>query len=101
MNRLNRFYVVIVKNLQLHLILFKNPFHLLFKLPKIYEFVVIVISFIVHSVLTRFNNLNNISFEDRATKLIAKIRQRVIIVRDANRIHHFLPNGTCSCQDHF
>jgi hypothetical protein len=38
---------------------------------------------------------------DRATKLIAKIRQCTIIVRDANRIHHFYPNGQCSCQDHF
>jgi hypothetical protein len=38
---------------------------------------------------------------DRATKLIAKIRQIKIIVRDANRIHHFYANGQCSCQDHF
>ncbi|CAF3517232.1 unnamed protein product [Rotaria socialis] len=37
----------------------------------------------------------------RATKLIAKIRQCEIIVRDANRIHHFHTNGQCSCQDHF
>ncbi|CAF3973435.1 unnamed protein product [Rotaria sp. Silwood1] len=36
-----------------------------------------------------------------ATKLIAKIRQRDIIVRDANRIHHFYSSGQCSCQDHF
>ncbi|CAF2125530.1 unnamed protein product [Rotaria magnacalcarata] len=36
-----------------------------------------------------------------ATKLIAKIRQRDIIVRDAHRIHHFHSNGKCSCQDHF
>ncbi|CAF3185331.1 unnamed protein product [Rotaria socialis] len=35
------------------------------------------------------------------TKLIAKFYQRNIIVRDANRIHHFYPNGQCSCQDHF
>ncbi|CAF1955902.1 unnamed protein product [Rotaria magnacalcarata] len=35
------------------------------------------------------------------TKLVAKIRQCDIIVRDANRIHHFYPNGQCSCQDHF
>lgn len=40
-------------------------------------------------------------FIDRATKMIAKIRQCEIIVRDANRIHHFSPNGQCSCQDHF
>ncbi|CAF1562052.1 unnamed protein product [Rotaria magnacalcarata] len=37
----------------------------------------------------------------RATKLIAKIRQCEIIVRDANRIHHFYTSGQCSCQDHF
>ncbi|CAF1333189.1 unnamed protein product [Rotaria sp. Silwood1] len=36
-----------------------------------------------------------------ARKLIAKIRQRHIIVRDANRIHHFYSSGQCSCQDHF
>ncbi|CAF2853700.1 unnamed protein product [Rotaria sp. Silwood2] len=35
------------------------------------------------------------------TKLIAQIHQCLIIVRDANRIHHFYPNGKCSCQDHF
>ncbi|CAF4026810.1 unnamed protein product [Rotaria sordida] len=35
------------------------------------------------------------------TKLTAKIRQVDIIVRDANRIHHFNKNGQCSCQDHF
>lgn len=38
---------------------------------------------------------------DEATKRIAKIRQREIIVRDSNRIHHFYKNGQCSCQDHF
>ncbi|CAF4226156.1 unnamed protein product, partial [Adineta steineri] len=37
----------------------------------------------------------------RATKMIAKIRQCTIIVRDANRIHHFHTNGQCSCQDYF
>ncbi|CAF4285248.1 unnamed protein product, partial [Rotaria sordida] len=35
------------------------------------------------------------------TKLMAKARQRDIIIRDANRIHHFHKNGQCSCQDHF
>ncbi|CAF1629199.1 unnamed protein product [Adineta ricciae] len=34
------------------------------------------------------------------TKLISKLRQCEIIIRDANRIHHF-SNGECSCQDHF
>ena len=38
---------------------------------------------------------------DQTMKLIAKIRQCDIKIRDANRIHHFTPNGTCSCQDHF
>ena len=40
-------------------------------------------------------------FKDRATKLIAQIRQCEIIVRDANRIHHFYTNGQCSCNDYF
>ncbi|CAF1219763.1 unnamed protein product [Adineta ricciae] len=35
-----------------------------------------------------------------ATKLITKMRRCEIIIRDANRIHHF-SNGECSCQDHF
>ena len=38
---------------------------------------------------------------DRATKLIAAIRQCEISVRDANRIHHFGKNGKCSCSDYF
>ncbi|CAM4958738.1 unnamed protein product [Rotaria socialis] len=37
----------------------------------------------------------------RATKLIAAIRQCEIVVRDANRIHHFYTNGKCSCNDYF
>ncbi|CAF3656312.1 unnamed protein product [Rotaria sp. Silwood1] len=37
----------------------------------------------------------------QVTKLIAAIRQCEIIVRDANRIHHFYTNGQCSCQDYF
>ncbi|CAF0885705.1 unnamed protein product [Adineta ricciae] len=37
----------------------------------------------------------------RATKLIAAIRKCEIIVRDANRIHHFYTNGQCSCNDYF
>ena len=48
-----------------------------------------------------FDVIINFVSIDRATKLIAKIRQCEIIVRDANRIHHFYPNGQCSCQDHF
>eukprot|EP01018_Ginkgo_biloba_P015183 Gb_08062 [translate_table: standard] len=35
-----------------------------------------------------------------ATKLIAKIVNREIIVRDANRFHHF-KNGLCSCGDYW
>ena len=38
---------------------------------------------------------------DAATKLIARIRQCEIIVRDANRIHHFNTEGQCSCGDYF
>ncbi|CAF0915089.1 unnamed protein product [Adineta ricciae] len=37
----------------------------------------------------------------QTTKLFARIRNCTIIVRDANRIHHFYPNGQCSCQDYF
>ncbi|CAF1573374.1 unnamed protein product [Adineta steineri] len=47
------------------------------------------------------NNLRVCGDCHRATKLIAKIRQVEIVVRDANCIHHFSTNGTCSCQDHF
>ncbi|KAF7806975.1 pentatricopeptide repeat-containing protein [Senna tora] len=35
-----------------------------------------------------------------ATKLISKLVEREIIVRDANRFHHF-KNGTCSCGDYW
>ena len=38
---------------------------------------------------------------DNAIKLIAKIRRHPIIVRDANRVHHFGIDGHCSCGDHF
>jgi hypothetical protein len=48
-----------------------------------------------------FNNILLLFLLDAATKLIAKIERLDIIVRDANRIHHFSPNGQCSCQDHF
>jgi hypothetical protein len=40
-------------------------------------------------------------FLDTAIKLIAQIRQCVIIIHDANRIHHFDPTGKCSCNDRF
>ncbi|CAA7408107.1 unnamed protein product [Spirodela intermedia] len=35
-----------------------------------------------------------------ATKLISKITRRVIVVRDANRFHHFR-DGACSCGDYW
>lgn len=35
-----------------------------------------------------------------ATKFISKITTREIIVRDANRFHHF-KNGRCSCGDYW
>jgi hypothetical protein len=38
---------------------------------------------------------------DQFMKRVAKLRQREIIIRDANRIHHFKTNGECSCKDHF
>ena len=34
-----------------------------------------------------------------ATKFISKITERVIVVRDANRFHHF-KDGVCSCGDY-
>ncbi|CAF1398302.1 unnamed protein product [Adineta ricciae] len=37
----------------------------------------------------------------QATKLIAAIRRCRIVIRDANRIHHFDPDGHCSCNDYF
>ncbi|XP_040996985.1 pentatricopeptide repeat-containing protein At4g30700 [Juglans microcarpa x Juglans regia] len=35
-----------------------------------------------------------------ATKFISKITQRIIVVRDANRFHHF-KDGICSCGDYW
>ena len=35
-----------------------------------------------------------------ATKFISKITERVIVVRDANRFHHF-KDGACSCGDYW
>jgi hypothetical protein len=37
---------------------------------------------------------------DTSTKFISKIVRRKIIVRDANRFHHF-ENGFCSCKDYW
>ncbi|CAF3482621.1 unnamed protein product [Adineta steineri] len=47
------------------------------------------------------NNLRLCGDCHRATKLIAAIRKCKIIVRDANRIHHFSTDGKCSCNDYF
>ncbi|CAF0993594.1 unnamed protein product [Adineta steineri] len=47
------------------------------------------------------NDLRICSDCHRAIKLIASIRQCEIIIRDANRIHHFYKNGQCSCKDYF
>ncbi|CAF4067259.1 unnamed protein product, partial [Adineta steineri] len=47
------------------------------------------------------NNLRVCGDCHRAIKLIASIRHCEIIVRDANRIHHFSTNGQCSCNDYF
>ncbi|CAF1012481.1 unnamed protein product [Adineta ricciae] len=61
-------------------------------------------NFVVHPNASRIQitkNLRVCGDCHRATKLIASIRQCEIIVRDANRIHHFYRNGQCSCNDHF
>ncbi|KAL6078709.1 Pentatricopeptide repeat-containing protein, variant 2 [Balamuthia mandrillaris] len=36
-----------------------------------------------------------------ATKFIAKVTQREILVRDGSRFHHFSPDGRCSCGDYW
>jgi hypothetical protein len=41
------------------------------------------------------------SFIDTFIKWVARVRERVIIVRDANHIHHFYPDGHCSCGGFF
>jgi pentatricopeptide repeat protein len=47
-----------------------------------------------------FKNLRVCDDCHTATKFISKIVGRVIIVRDANRFHHF-ENGLCSCRDYW
>jgi hypothetical protein len=82
-------FVDIVKDLQLHGILFKIPMYHEFKSPKIYVFVATVLSdYLIFLFLFSFS-----LFIDRATKLIAAIRQCEIIVPDANRIQHCYTNG--------
>ncbi len=48
-----------------------------------------------------FNLFNKKLFLDAAIKLIAQIHQCLIIIHDANRIHHFHPTGKYSCNDRF
>jgi pentatricopeptide repeat protein len=50
--------------------------------------------------LRTFKNLRVCGDCHTATKFISKIVGRVIIVRDANRFHHF-ENGLCSCRDYW
>jgi hypothetical protein len=47
------------------------------------------------------HSIIHLTYLDHATKMIAKIRQCDIVVRDTNRIHRFNTNGQCSCQDRF
>ncbi|KAG0592855.1 hypothetical protein KC19_1G285400 [Ceratodon purpureus] len=47
-----------------------------------------------------FENLRVCTDCHTATKLISKVEGREIIVRDANRFHHF-KNGVCSCGDYW
>jgi pentatricopeptide repeat protein len=48
-----------------------------------------------------FKNLRVCGDCHTATKFIAKIVERGIIVRDANRFHHFNKDGLCSCRDYW
>jgi hypothetical protein len=53
-----------------------------------------------HTPLRIFKNLRVCGDCHTATKFIAKIVERTIIVRDANRFHHF-KDGACSCKDYW
>ncbi|CAK9260361.1 unnamed protein product [Sphagnum jensenii] len=48
-----------------------------------------------------FKNLRVCDDCHTATKFIAKMVEREIIVRDANRFHHFNKDGLCSCRDYW
>jgi len=48
-----------------------------------------------------FKNLRVCANCHEATKFIARLSQREIIVRDANRFHHFTTDGFCSCCDYW
>jgi pentatricopeptide repeat protein len=52
------------------------------------------------SVIKLIKNLRVCGDCHNATKLISKIENREIIMRDTNRFHHF-KNGLCSCNDYF
>ncbi|CAF1102314.1 unnamed protein product [Rotaria magnacalcarata] len=68
------------------------------------EGIAIVFNLIQRPMPTRIQIMQNLRICGdchAAIKLIAQIRQCLIVIRDANRIHHFYPNGQCSCQDHF
>lgn len=54
-----------------------------------FEFAVIVVDVLIVQCNQSLTTVNL----DSKIKLPAKIRQRQIIVHDANRIHHFHPNG--------
>ncbi|GAU14148.1 hypothetical protein TSUD_169730 [Trifolium subterraneum] len=47
-----------------------------------------------------FKNLRICDDCHTAVKLISKVTNRLIIVRDASRFHHFR-DGTCTCSDHW
>ena len=47
-----------------------------------------------------FKNLRVCSDCHTATKFISKVTERDIVVRDANRFHHF-QDGMCSCGDYW
>jgi pentatricopeptide repeat protein len=51
------------------------------------------------SIITISKNLRVCGDCHTATKFIAKVTNRYINVRDANRFHHFTPDGNCSCGD--
>ncbi|CAF1236736.1 unnamed protein product [Adineta ricciae] len=60
-------------------------------------------NFIQQPIPSRIQIVKNLRICDdchNAIKLISQIRNCQIIVRDANRIHHFA-DGKCSCNDHF
>jgi len=53
------------------------------------------------STLRIFKNLRVCPDCHEATKVISRITEHEIIVRDANRFHHFTVDGKCSCKDYW